>query len=48
MEIPLGNAMRIFEKLPLIQDAALMRHILYRGVWQQHDDSQRSGFYKEG
>ena len=48
MEIPLGNAMRIFEKLPLIQDAALMRHILYRGVWQQHDDSQRSVFYKEG
>lgn len=36
MEIPLGNAMRIFEKLPLVQDASLMRHILYGGVWQQY------------
>lgn len=36
MEIPLGNAMRIFEKLPLVQDVSLMRHILYGGVWQQY------------
>ena len=27
---------QIFEKLPLVQDASLMRHILYGGVWQQY------------
>ena len=36
MEIPIGNAVRIFEKLPLIQDVHLMRNILYGGVWQQY------------
>lgn len=36
LEIPIGNAVRIFEKLPLLQDVHLMRNILYGGVWQQY------------
>ncbi|MBC5658173.1 hypothetical protein H8S44_00025 [Anaerosacchariphilus sp. NSJ-68] len=34
--MPLGNAMEIFEKLPLVQDENLLRNILYGGVWQQY------------
>jgi hypothetical protein len=32
----IGNAMREFEKLPLIQDVHLMKNILYGGVWQRY------------
>ena len=31
-----GNAMEVFEKLPLVQDEHLLRNILYGGVWQQY------------
>lgn len=31
-----GNATAIFEKLPIIQDAGIIRNILYGGVWQQY------------
>ena len=30
-----GQAARVFERLPLVQDAHLMRSVLYSGVWQQ-------------
>ena len=36
LSLPLGNAMEVFEKLPLVQDAHLLRNILYGGVWQQY------------
>lgn len=36
LKMPLGNAVRIFEKLPLVQDLHLLRNILYGGVWQQY------------
>lgn len=36
LKMPLGNAMEIFEGLPLVQDAPLLRNILYGGVWQQY------------
>ncbi len=33
----IGNAAYIFEDLPIISDANIMRNILYSGVWQQYD-----------
>lgn len=36
LKMCLGNAVRIFEKLPLVQDIHLLRNILYGGVWQQY------------
>ena len=36
LSLPLGNAMEVFERLPLVQDAHLLRNILYGGVWQQY------------
>ena len=38
---PLGQAAEIFESLPLIQDAHIMRNILYSGVWQQYNQKMR-------
>ncbi len=32
----IGNATEIFEELPIIQDAGIIRNILYGGVWQQY------------
>jgi hypothetical protein len=32
----IGDATREFEKLPLVQDAHLLRNILYGGVWQKY------------
>ena len=34
---PLGQAAEAFEGLPLVQDAHLMRNILYSGVWQAYN-----------
>ena len=34
---PMGQAAVTFEALPLIQDANLMRNILYSGVWQTYN-----------
>ena len=34
---PMGQAAEAFETLPLIQDANLMRNILYSGVWQTYN-----------
>lgn len=36
LSLPLGSAMEVFERLPLVQDAHLLRNILYGGVWQQY------------
>ncbi len=33
----IGDAASAFERLPLVQDAALLRNILYFGVWAQYD-----------
>lgn len=35
LEILLENVIHEFEKLPLIQDADLLRNVLYDGVWQR-------------
>lgn len=32
----IGNATAIFEKLPIVQDARIIRNILYGGVWQRY------------
>ena len=34
---PLGQAAEAFEGLPLVQDAHIMRNILYSGVWQTYN-----------
>ncbi len=34
LELLLGDASAAFERLPLIQDEAILRNILYSGVWQ--------------
>lgn len=36
LTLAIGNATEQFEKLPIIQDANLIRNILYGGVWQQY------------
>lgn len=36
LAMSMGNVTQIFERLPLIQDAHLLRNILYGGVWQQY------------
>ena len=38
LQQPLGEAAEAFEQLPLIQDAHLMRNILYSGVWQRFNE----------
>ena len=37
----LGRAAVAFERLPLVQDEALLRNILYSGLWQGYDDCLR-------
>ena len=32
----LGKAAIQFEKLPIVQDADIIRNILYSGVWQEY------------
>lgn len=36
MMIQIGAATEIFEKLPLVQDAHLLRSVIYAGVWQKY------------
>lgn len=36
MTVAIGRATEQFEKLPIVQDAHLIRNILYGGVWQQY------------
>ncbi len=32
----IGRAAMVFEKMPIVQDAELVRNILYKGVWQKY------------
>ena len=36
MTIQIGMAAEIFEKLPLVEDAHLLRSVIYAGVWQKY------------
>lgn len=36
LQMIIGSAAREFEKLPIVQDAGILRNILYGGVWQQY------------
>ena len=36
----IGNCTMDFEKLPLVEDAAIMRNILYSGVWTKYELAQ--------
>lgn len=38
---PLGEASEAFEALPLVQDAGLMRNIIYSGVWQAYNQKMK-------
>ena len=38
---PLGQAAEVFEALPLVQDAHLLRNILYSGVWQTYNEKMK-------
>lgn len=40
---PLGQAAEAFEALPLVQDAHIMRNILYSGVWQRYNAKLSDG-----
>lgn len=33
----IADAAEAFERLPLVQDEALLRNILYQGVWLRYD-----------
>lgn len=37
----MGEATGAFEKLPCLQDEAILRNILYRGVWTRFDKIQK-------
>ncbi len=37
LKLLIGDAAEIFERLPLVQDAELLRNILYSGVWSRYD-----------
>lgn len=38
LELLLGDASAAFERLPLLQDEAILRNILYSGVWQGYNE----------
>lgn len=38
LELTMGQACRHFERLPLVEDAELMRNILYAGVWMKYEN----------
>lgn len=38
LEMLLGDASAAFEKLPLVQDDAILRNVLYSGVWQGYNE----------
>ena len=41
LEMLLGGASVAFERLPLVQDEAILRNILYSGLWQGYDECLR-------
>lgn len=36
LSILIGNAAEEFEKLPMLQDAGIIKNIIYGGVWQKY------------
>lgn len=44
----IGEAAEIFEKLPLVQDAHLLRSALYAGVWRQYNGMESGKEEKNG
>ena len=44
----LGACCDVFERLPLLQDADLMRNILYSGVWQRYAAAMHKKHRREG
>lgn len=48
LESEIGNATRIFEVLPMVQDAHLIRNILYCGVWQKYKLQRVGKEHKHG
>lgn len=43
MTVLLGQAAGVFEKMPLVQDARLLRNVLYAGVWQKYNVEKKGG-----
>ena len=41
LEMLLGGASVAFERLPMVQDEAILRNILYSGLWQGYDECLR-------
>ena len=50
LSLLIGECADAFERLPLVQDAALLRNILYSGVWLRYDKAfqERAQSTKEG
>ena len=42
LELLAGDAAAEFERLPIVQDAALLQNILYSGVWTRFDAAFRT------
>ena len=42
LTIQMGMAAEIFEKLPLVEDAHLLRSIIYAGVWQKYQEKTKT------
>ena len=38
-----GNAAQAFERLPIVENAHLLRGILYQGVWQKFNEEYEGG-----
>jgi len=37
LQVLMGEAADIFERLPIVQDTELLRHVIYSGVWLKYD-----------
>lgn len=48
LELLIGESTAAFERLPLVQDAALLRNILYAGVWLPYTRAMHRQTTKEG
>ena len=42
LEMILGDCLRAFDRLPLVQDAPLLKNILCDGLWQQFDQNYKA------
>lgn len=48
LKMLLGDCMREFDVLPLVQDAGLLKNILCAGLWQQFDQKYKGGKETDG